>query len=65
MSLNIIFLIILILLEVHIVQLGITYYKHAEIYLIDGKCQIYSKSFGTSTLQLRRCPVHFKSVLAI
>ena len=50
---------------VHIVQLGITYYKHVEIYLIDGKYQIYSNFFETSTQQLRRCPVHFKSVLAI
>ena len=64
-SLNIIILIFLILLEIHIVQFGITYYKHAEIYLIDGKYQIYSKKFETSTWQFRRCPVHFKNVLAI
>ena len=49
-SLNIILLIFLILIEIHIVQLGITYYKYAEIYLIDGKYQIYSKKFETSTL---------------
>jgi hypothetical protein len=44
MRLNIYFLHFLILLEVHIVQLGITFGKHIEIHFNDRKYQPKYKS---------------------
>ena len=64
MSLNIIFFIIFgILLEVHIVQLGITFEKHIEIHLIHKIYQIYSKNLETPTSQLKYCLLHVKNKL--
>jgi hypothetical protein len=50
-------------LEGHVVQLGITFDAHAEIYLNDRKYQICSVIVETPTWELRCYVLHVKNVL--
>ena len=64
MNLNILFIAIFsILLEVNIVQLGITLNKHAEIHLNIWKWQTYSKILETPTQQLICSLLYIKVIL--
>ena len=65
MTINMFFVNFLLLLEVRTVQFGITFGKHAEIYLKDRKYQMSSNFFETPTQQHIRRLLLVKKVLEI